>query len=1118
MSLGVVLWTLGGHAQKPEVEEERLWRAVALRSSALADMESLNFGRASETLEELERLLPDNLLPKVNLAICQFRLNQDDVALETIARARAIDPDNPQALFTLARILGERASDDIEARRRWDRILRRMILLAPNDPRPYFLRARVLAARDLRTEAVTVLNEAVRRDPDNLVLLLDRLVNAAESGDLQATADALDGVEDRLNGFSDQQSTYADRVRDAVFEQDAAALRPPAQVLQNLLRPSGLYQVGLAALQGRQGGLFLFPQLDFYPGLPTSLQGGADLEIAFAEQKLAPWSQVAGAVELVVERMPGTEAVLVRKIDGTIERISGAFSDGTGLQSRGPMISADIDQDERTDVVVTTATDVRMYSGGRSRGTPLISTQGRKVSLIAATDIEQDGDLDVLVSLAESRLRVLQNGGGTWKDVAADLGLDQLGVVEAVTSVDLDLDDDLDLVLASEQRGLRVLINRRAGSFVDASEAWRAPARGRFDRLLELDLEGDGDLDLIAAGSPTIVLRNEGGIFATAEMSLALASAITADLDNDGDLDMAGIAGGGELVLVRNQAGQMVPMTGALVEPQTDVVQVVSHDVDDDGDLDLLALTSEGEIRSLLNEGANRNQWLRLSLQGRNDSNAKNNTQGLFARIEVRTGTRLQTYVGNGGINHIGLGASRQADVIRVVWTNGVSQTFQQVAAKQTLLEKQVLKGSCPFLYTWNGSKFDFHTDLMWRSTLGMRFWDGTAAPHQSARDYVLIPGDQLLPAGDELWLQMTDELWETLYVDRQELLAVDVPRGHELIVDESFGPPPFPTTPPILLADELIAPVSATDHAGRDVTEDLRYRDGRRVMDLPLTRYQGLARQHALELEFPPVSGDLPSHLVMWGWIFPTDTTINVALSQNESLDPQPPWIEVRNGRGGVVARLALPLPNGKRKAVLVPLPADHSGFARELRKGLQLVLYSHHELYWDRAALALASAAKVRMHRLTLRAADLHYRGFSRQLPRLHSQPHLFDYEAVMTAQRWQPMSGNYTRYGSVLPLLFAADDHYVIMSPGDELTLRYAAAPEPPETMSRAYILFTDGWVKDGDLQTTASQTVEPLPYHGMARYPDVPQHRFPDGDADRANRLQYQTRVPSTLRRP
>ncbi|MEM1250640.1 MAG: hypothetical protein AAGK22_30025, partial [Acidobacteriota bacterium] len=229
------------HAQPGQTSEEDLLRAVSLHSAALADMEALNFGRAAETLTELEELMPDNLLPKVNLAISLFRLDRREEAIRKIEEARALDGSNPQVLFTLARILGDRVANDIEARRTWDRLLRRLTAVAPRDPRPHFLRARSLAERGRTVDAAVVLREAIDRSPDNLVLLVDLLVAAAAADDVEATSDALDGVEDRLNGFDDQLNSYADALRDAAFEGDAAATRPPAQVLQNLLRPTELY-------------------------------------------------------------------------------------------------------------------------------------------------------------------------------------------------------------------------------------------------------------------------------------------------------------------------------------------------------------------------------------------------------------------------------------------------------------------------------------------------------------------------------------------------------------------------------------------------------------------------------------------------------------------------------------------------------------------------------------------------------------------------------------------------------------------------------------------------------------------------------------------------------------
>jgi len=92
---------------------------------------------------------------------------------------------------------------------------------------------------------------------------------------------------------------------------------------------------------------------------------------------------------------------------------------------------------------------------------------------------------------------------------------------------------------------------------------------------------------------------------------------------------------------------------------------------------------------------------------------------------------------------------------------------------------------------------------------------------------------------------------------------------------------------------------------------------------------------------------------------------------------------------------------------------------------------------------------------------------------------------------------MSGAFTRYGPVEELLAHEDDRYMIMNAGDELTVRFNASrlPPLPAGWRRDYVLYTDGWVKDADLHTAFSQSVEPLPYHGMPAYTAAESRGFP-----------------------
>jgi len=90
----------------------------------------------------------------------------------------------------------------------------------------------------------------------------------------------------------------------------------------------------------------------------------------------------------------------------------------------------------------------------------------------------------------------------------------------------------------------------------------------------------------------------------------------------------------------------------------------------------------------------------------------------------------------------------------------------------------------------------------------------------------------------------------------------------------------------------------------------------------------------------------------------------------------------------------------------------------------------------------------------------------------------------------QRWRDLIGYYTRYGDVSELLKNIDDRYVIVNSGDEMSLRFAEQPPPPQGWLRDFIVVGDGWIKDGDFNSTFSKTVLPLPYHAKQLYIERP----------------------------
>jgi hypothetical protein len=71
--------------------------------------------------------------------------------------------------------------------------------------------------------------------------------------------------------------------------------------------------------------------------------------------------------------------------------------------------------------------------------------------------------------------------------------------------------------------------------------------------------------------------------------------------------------------------------------------------------------------------------------------------------------------------------------------------------------------------------------------------------------------------------------------------------------------------------------------------------------------------------------------------------------------------------------------------------------------------------------------------------------------------------------------------------------------------------------PNGCRRDYLLLVDGWAKDADANTAFSQSVMPLPFHAMSRYPYPAGEHYPDDDAHRAYLRDYLTRPALRLLR-
>ncbi|MFG0334929.1 MAG: CRTAC1 family protein, partial [Maioricimonas sp. JB049] len=738
-------------------------------------------------------------------------------------------------------------------------------------------------------------------------------------------------------------------------------------------------------------------------------------------------------------------------------------------------------------------------------------------------DLDLDGDLDLLVSTQSQGVRLLaRTQPWVFEDITVQSDVPERDFVPvAGVAVDWDDDIDIDVVLADANGRIGLLENLRHSTF--RWRPWDVQLEGAG---LSLDVAGLSDRarwSLVAGGetAASVISPERTGDTVTAVGLDAASGGRTVELwdyDNDGHLDLLACHTGGVQVWRGDGAGgfalQEKPL--ASVELPAGLIACDFGDFDGDGDLDIVAAAAEGLVL-LSNEGGNENGWLSVSLAaqyvagGESTQTRRVNHYGYGCTLELRAGELYQRQPVQRQRTHFGLGGREQADVVRIMWTNGVPQNIMQPASRQLVCEEETPKGSCPFLYTWDGEQFTFVTDLCWAAPLGLVDTRGGLMPCREW-EYLLVEGNLLQPKDGAYVLQVTEELWEAAYFDQIELIAVDHPADVDIFSNEKVGPAAIAEYR-IHTVREKRHPVAATTHRGEDIRPQIVTRDDVYARPFVERRMQGYTEETWIELDLGDLTagGDVsPEQITLFltGWIFPTDTSINVALSQDETLPgPQPPslWVPDADGEWQQVIPFT-GFPGGKTKTIAIDISDVF------LTDDYRVRLATSMQLCWDEIFFTVnEQPAAVRQQPLQLLSADLHYRGFSKRTPRPHNAPDRYDYQDVRTEPAWPPMEGQFTRYGDVAELVRDADDRQVVMASGDELTLRFAVPDEPlPAGWKRDFILHNIGWDKDADLNTLYGATAEPLPFRGMSTYPYVAPEQFPETERHRRDRREYHTR--------
>ena len=587
---------------------------------------------------------------------------------------------------------------------------------------------------------------------------------------------------------------------------------------------------------------------------------------------------------------------------------------------------------------------------------------------------------------------------------------------------------------------------------------------------------------------------------------------------------------------------------------------IITGDYDNDGATDLLITQNHGPAVLLRNEGGNQNHWLRLSLKGLND-----NKSAIGTKVEVFSGgnrQKFEIYGSNGYLGQnstdivVGLGDSKEADIVRMLWPTGVLQDEIQVAGDQVknYLEIDRRGSSCPTLFVWNGERYEFVADMLGAGVVG--HWVGPGQrdvprpvefikinrgmirekenqnPHfsQSAREMGHL--QKISPtAGDQrptkiLSFRFMEPLEEAVYLDQVRLLAIDHPADVEVYPNEYFASnPPYPPFK-VVVSRDARPPAGAWDEHGHDVLPDLLAH--RYFGDFELTQFAGFAKPHTLTLDLGEAYRGGPLWLLLHGEVEYFTANSMYAASQ-AGLEATSPHVDALDAHGQwkrVIDDMGFPA-GGPRT-----MTADLTG---KLPPGTRKIRFTTNlQVYWDSILIDRteqgtgpeiprpagknagprddASRDRVRVTSVQLVRADLEFHGYPFKIEGKPAGNVQYVYEKTSATGPYTRPSGTYTRYGDVLPLLTATDDKLAVFGSGDEVQLDFDPSnlPALPKDWVRDYFFAANGYEKDMDFYAAEGNYVAPLPFLTMGEYPYPAKKSFPLDDAHLNYLLEYNTR--------